>query len=363
MENKSHALAAGAFVIFVTALVIALATWLARDTTIRDVYEISSHESITGLSPQSAVRYRGIPVGKVDAIEFDKQTKGNVLIRLAIDGSAPLTQSTFATLGFQGVTGLAYVQLDDAGESKEPLETSRFKPARIPLRPSLFSNLSDQGVKLVMQVEETSKQLNLLLSAENQKVFMGALQAAGQSAAQVGAMSVRMQAIADAQFGPQRANIPALIKDTGETMRALQVTAGELNKTSQEVGRTAQEAARTAQETTRAVQAASQAATTAASAATAAAASVTALGNKVTEKGGVLDQVSLGSAALAQSAQTLNATTLPRTARAVDDAAKAARNVDRVANALGDNPQSLIYGNGSPIPGPGEPGFSAPAAR
>jgi phospholipid/cholesterol/gamma-HCH transport system substrate-binding protein len=366
MENKSHTLAAGAFVLFVTAIVIALATWLARDTTIRDVYEISSHESVTGLSPQSAVRYRGIPVGKVDAIEFDKQTKGNVLIRLAIDGNAPLTKSTFATLGFQGVTGLAYVQLDDQGDSKEPLETSRFNPTRIPLHPSLFSSLSDQGVKLVMQVEETSKQLNLLLSAENQKIFVGALQAAGQSATQIGAMSTRIQAIADAQLGPQRTNIPALVKDTGETMRALQVTAAELNKTTQEVGRTAQEAARTAQETTRAVQAASQAATSAASAAanaaTAAAASVTALGNKVTEKGGVLDQVSQGSAALASSAQTLNASTLPRAARAVDDAAKAARNVDRVVNALGDNPQSLLYGNGTPTPGPGESGFTAPAA-
>jgi phospholipid/cholesterol/gamma-HCH transport system substrate-binding protein len=363
MENKSHALAAGAFVLFVTAIVIALATWLARDTTIRDVYELSTRESITGLSPQSAVRYRGIPVGKVDAIEFDKQTKGNVLIRLAIDGNTPLTRSTFATLGFQGVTGLAYVQLDDEGQSSEALATSRFSPTRIPLRPSLFSSLSDQGVKLVMQVEETSKQLNQLLSAENQKVLMGAVQAAGQSAAQVGAMSTRIEAIVDAQLGPHRTNIPALVKDTGETLRALQVTAGELNKTSQEIGRTAQEATRTAQETSRAVQAASQAATTAASAATAAAASVTALGHKVTEKGGVLDQVSQGGAALAQSAHTLNASTLPRTARAVDDAAKAARNADRVINALGDNPQSLIFGNGSPTPGPGEPGFTAPAAR
>lgn len=360
MENKSHALAAGIFVVLVTALVIALATWLARDTTIRDVYEISSNESITGLSPQSAVRYRGIPVGKVDAIEFDKQVKGNVLIRLAIDGSAPLTKSTFATLGFQGVTGLAYVQLDDQGESKEPLATSRSSPARIPLHPSLFSSLSDQGVKLVMQVEETSKQLNVLLSAENQKVLMGAVAAAGQSAMQVGAMSARMQAIVDAQLGPQNTNIPALVRDSRETMRALQATAGELNKT-------AQEAARTAQETTRAVQAAAQAATTVASAAasvaSAAAGTVAELGTKVTQKGGVLDQVSQGSAALAQSAQTLSASTLPRAARTLDDTAKTARNVDRVFNALGDNPQSLLYGSGAPTPGPGEPGFSAPAAR
>jgi phospholipid/cholesterol/gamma-HCH transport system substrate-binding protein len=340
MENKSHALAAGAFVLFVTALVIALAAWLARDTKLRDVYEISTSESVTGLAEQAAVRFRGIPVGKVESIEFDPRTKGNVLVRLAINGSAPLTQSTFAMLGFQGVTGLAYVQLDDGGESKEPLATSRFEPTRIPLHPSLFSSLSDQGNKLLVQVEDTSKLLNQLLSLDNQKVLMAAMHATEQSATKIGAMAKRMETIADAQFGPQRTDIPALVKDTRATMAALQGTAGEFNKTAQEFGKTAQETTR---------------------AASSAAAAVTALSSKVTEKGGVLDQVSLGSAALVDSAQTLNANTLPRAARAADDAGKSARNISRVFNQLGDNPQSLLYGSGSALPGPGEPGFVAPA--
>jgi phospholipid/cholesterol/gamma-HCH transport system substrate-binding protein len=298
------------------------------------VYELSTNESVTGLAEQAAVRYRGIAVGKVESIDFDPQAKGNVLVRLAINSSAPLTKSTFATLGFQGVTGLAYVQLDDDGESKQVLETSRSQPTRIPLRPSLFSSLSDQGVKLLMQVEDTSKLLNQLLSAENQKVLIGAVQSFSQSAAKVGSMSQRMQTIADAQLGPERTDIPALVKDTRATMAALQTTAAELNKT--------------AAETTRA--------------ANVAASAVTSLNGKVTEKGGVLDQISQGSAALAQSAQTLNASTLPRATRAAEDAGKSARSASRLFNQLGDNPQSLIYGEGSPSPGPGEPGFTAPAA-
>jgi phospholipid/cholesterol/gamma-HCH transport system substrate-binding protein len=334
MENKSHALAAGVFVLFVTALVIALAAWLARDTKLRDVYEISTSDSVTGLAEQAAVRYRGIPVGKVETIDFDPKTKGNVLVRLAINSNVPLTQSSFATLAFQGVTGLAYVQLDDAGESKEPLSTSRFAPTRIPLHPSLFSSITDQGTKLLMQVEDSSKLLNQLLSPDNQKVLIGAMHSVSQSAAQVGAMSQRMQSIADAQFGPQRVDIPALVKDTRATLAALQTTTGEFNKA--------------ASETTRAASAAAQA--------------VTELTGKVTEKGGVLDQLSQGSAALAQGAQTLNANTLPRAARAADDTGKSARNISRVFNQLGDNPQSLVYGSGSTPPGPGEPGFTAPAA-
>ena len=154
-------------------------------------------------------------------------------------------------------------------------------------------------------------------------------------------MSQRIEAIADAQFGPERTNIPALVKDTRATMAALQTTAGEFSKTAQELNKPASETTR---------------------AASSAGAAVTALTGKMTEKGGVLDQLSLGSAALAGSVQTLNANTLPRAARAADDTGKSARNISRVINQLGDNPQSLIYGSGSALPGPGEPGFVAPAA-
>lgn len=331
MENKSHAIAAGAFVLLVSALVIALAAWLSRDNKMRDVYELTTRDSVTGLSPQSAVRYRGIAVGKVDSIEFDPQVKGNVLVTLMVDDTTPITKSTFATLGYQGVTGLAFVQLDDDGKSTEPLPTNSDKPSRLPLRQGLLGKLTDQGSNILVQVEETSKRLNQLLSPENQKALVGALQSTSQSAAQIGAMSQRMQTIADAQFGPERTNIPALVKSSTAAMQSLQTSAAEINKTAQE--------------------------------ATRAAASITALGSKVVEKNGVLDQVTQGSAALAQSAQLLSATTLPRLTRAADDTGKSARNIDRVFTNLGDNPQSLIYGSGALTPGPGEPGFVTPATQ
>lgn len=35
--------------------------------------------------------------------------------------------------GFQGVTGLAFVQLDDSGESREALPSGAAKPERIPI--------------------------------------------------------------------------------------------------------------------------------------------------------------------------------------------------------------------------------------
>jgi phospholipid/cholesterol/gamma-HCH transport system substrate-binding protein len=57
--------------------------------------------------------------------------------------------------------------------------------------------------------------------------------------------------------------------------------------------------------------------------------------------------------ALAQSAATLNATTLPRLNRMSEDATRAARQLGRAAGNLSENPQSLLYGNGPVAPGPG----------
>jgi phospholipid/cholesterol/gamma-HCH transport system substrate-binding protein len=336
MENKSHALAAGAFVILVTALLIGLAAWLLRDTKLRDAIEFSTRESVTGLTEQAPVRYRGIAVGKVDSIGFDPQVRGNVLVKLAIDKGTPITKSTYAVLSYQGVTGLAFVQLDDGGQSQELLDLAASPMARIELKPSLLSKLSDQGANILIQVEETAKRLNLLLAPDNQKTLMGSVQAVGQSAANFSLQVSKMQNVLDAQFGPERADIPALIRDTRGAMQALQTTSSEFSKTAQE--------------------------------ATQAASALSHVVQRVAEKGGTLDRVNEGLSSATASvqavglgAQSLTTNTLPRTARMMDDAARAARSADRVVNSLGDNPQSLIFGNAPVPPGPGERGFAPPA--
>jgi phospholipid/cholesterol/gamma-HCH transport system substrate-binding protein len=121
MENKAHALAAGAFVLLVSALLVAMAWWLSREGGVRVAYELSSRDSVSGLNLQAAVRFKGVQVGKVTAISFDPKVPGNVLVRISVDTNAPVTQATFATLGYQGVTGIAHVQLDDGPGPKTPL--------------------------------------------------------------------------------------------------------------------------------------------------------------------------------------------------------------------------------------------------
>ena len=153
MENKSHALMAGLFMI-VLSIALALAIlWFDRDTSERLPYVLTTKASVSGLSRESAVRYRGLNVGKVVSIDFDAQVPGQILVSVSIEKGTPITRSTYATLDFQGVTGLAYVQFDDDGSSHALLETSDARVARIEIRPGMFDRLAGDGRALMVQLD------------------------------------------------------------------------------------------------------------------------------------------------------------------------------------------------------------------
>ncbi|MES2192603.1 MAG: MlaD family protein [Pseudomonadota bacterium] len=304
MENKAHAFIAGAFVIVVTALLGLLAVWLMRDNTERDVYEMSTGEIISGLQPQAVVRFRGVPVGKVDFIGFDHKIQGNVLVRVSIDRAAPITKSVFATVASQGVTGLGFIQLDDKGGSAERLMPNDSDPPRIPLQPGGLDKLLKRGEVIMGQIEEASVSLNKMLSPENQQAFNTVLTQFGEAAGSINKLTKGLE--------PTVASLPALSRDAGATLRSVQ-------KTSDELGVTA---------------------------------------SRLNEKGGPLDKLAEGGAALAAGVQTFSAATLPKLGEVADETARTMRQLRRTVNAVDDNPQSLIFGNGPPLPGPGEPGFS-----
>ena len=321
MENKSHALAAGTFVLVVAALLVALAAWLTRDTGEHRPFEISSREGVTGLQPQAPVRYKGVTVGRVQSIALDQQTLGNVLIRIAVDGTAPISPTTFATLGFQGVTGLAFIQLDDTGPTSAVLASSDEQPGRIPMRASLMSRLSDQGAGLLTQLDEATQRVSQLLAAPNQKKLMDAVGNIGQAAANIGQLAQQAN----------QANLPALAQEAGATLKSLHSTSDRLGQSADAIGASAD--------------------------------AFKGMSLRMSEPGGTLDRIAEGTTTLTATGQSLNATLVPRLNRTVDDTARTVRHISRAVESVSDNPQALLLGNGVTPPGPGEPGFAPPTPR
>ena len=57
MENKSHALAAGGFVLLLTSASVSMAVWLTRDDRALINYELAGAVNVSGLQPQANVRF------------------------------------------------------------------------------------------------------------------------------------------------------------------------------------------------------------------------------------------------------------------------------------------------------------------
>ena len=306
MENKAHALAAGAFVLLVAALLVALAIWLTREAGELRIYEVSTRDAVTGLQSQASVRFRGVKVGKVASIGFDPLSPGQVLLRLALDANAPITRSTYATLGYQGLTGIAFVQLDDSGESREPLLAAAGQLPRIPMRPGLMEQWSRQGERILGQLEETTRRVNQLLASENQQALRKSITTLGEAAAAV----------------------PPAMRQAGESFQSMREAAASVSASAAQVRKAADDYAR--------------------------------LALRLQQPGGTLDQLQQGVGALASTGQAVQQTSLVRLNRTIEEAGRTARQVGRAAATLDENPQALIYGPPRATPGPGEPGFVVP---
>jgi phospholipid/cholesterol/gamma-HCH transport system substrate-binding protein len=48
--------------------------------------------------------------------------------------------------------------------------------------------------------------------------------------------------------------------------------------------------------------------------------------------------------------------------RVTEETSRAVRQLGRAVTSINENPQSLIFGAGPVVPGPGEPGFVVPGA-
>jgi len=322
MENKSHALAAGIFVLAVAAMLVGLAAWLMRDTVSAALYQISTGDAVSGLQPQASVRYRGLTVGRVTRIEFDPETRGNVLVTLAIDKNAPITRSTYAQLAYQGVTGLSFVHLDDDGGSAEPPARYKGGPPRIPLRPSLFGQLSDRAQELVNKFDQTADHVNRLLNDDNQAALSDAIKQMGQAAHETALMAKSIRTLADGAHKTMDAQLPQLIRQTSTTLAAVQDAAAQTQRTAANWDGVAPDLKQGL--------------------------------HQLAGQGGVIER-------LGQGIDAFSAGTLPNLQTLTEDASRTIRRLDRVAGAIDDNPQALIYGSGPIPPGPGERGFVPPA--
>src|SRR5713226_5436394 len=241
MENRAHALAAGLFTLVLAAALVATGLWFRKDDISLARYVVSTTSSVAGLKVEAGV-------------------SGRINVRIGVQEDTPVTQSTYAQLGYQGVTGLAYVSLNDDGSSGEMLKAADGELARIGLRTSVF----DSGLDTNATIGELAEHLR-----SGSKDF------------------------------------PSLVGDARSAF-----------------------------------------------------ANLGALSHKLEERSLAFDRMSTSLDEVGNAARSFNDETLPRFNALVEQLNRDTRALDRVLNALDENPQSFVFGAPRRKPGPGEPGFS-----
>ena len=305
MENKAHALAAGLFTLILGAALVAVVIWFSKDDVEYIPYLVTTTTSVSGLKAEAPVRYRGVEVGRVQSIRIEPGAHGHINIQLGIHEGTPITRTTYARLGYQGVTGLAFVALDDSGESTELLRSDSRKPAEIPLRRSIM----DTGEDLLAAFGEIATRVNTLLNEDNQKAVRRALAGLEQAALRTASLAEKLE--------PGAAGVPGLVGDARGAIAKADRLIGNLN-------------------------------------------SLTA---KIDERVEALNRVAKSVEDVGDTARAVNDETLPRLNALVEDLHKETRALDRLISSLGEHPQSIVFGAPPGKPGPGEKGFAAGSTK
>jgi len=107
----------GVFMIVVTVVAVGVAIWLGASRFFEDTQRFVSYfaESVQGLDPGAAVKFRGVPVGRVARIDVAPDRH---LIEVVMDVNRKYTaalqadDTLRAELELSGITGLRYVEID-----------------------------------------------------------------------------------------------------------------------------------------------------------------------------------------------------------------------------------------------------------
>jgi len=179
MEPKVNYLLAGSFVLVLSIVTLGLVVWLGKSDYrgVYDRYYSYMRQSVSGLSVNSSVKYRGVDVGRIKDIALNPENTEEVRLTLDILQGTPIKTDTVATLETQGLTGLATLNLEGGSREAPALvvEPGQEFPV-IPSRTSLFFRLDmalsrllseDSLSKLFKNLNDFSENAMAMMSVEN----------------------------------------------------------------------------------------------------------------------------------------------------------------------------------------------------
>ncbi len=167
MEQEKYYFRVGILVAISLVASFFTITWFA--TSHRHIntldYAIYFDSAVSGLKLGAPVKLKGLDVGMVTDIRFKDYEEDIIEVIAMIEDTAPIRQDTVATLQMKGITGTAYVALENTGDNPEALVLEEDADYLvIASRPSAIERVFSGVPELLDSLNNLSQQANKLLN-------------------------------------------------------------------------------------------------------------------------------------------------------------------------------------------------------
>ena len=176
METKANTALIGAFTLVVLALGFVFIYWLARgaDQGASAPLTVIFEDPITGLSVGSQVVFNGIKVGEVKTLDLDPNRPKVVLAGLSVKPLRSIKADTQVTLGFQGLTGVGYVEMAGGSQVLPPIWEVQPNPTIIATRSSM-QDLMAGARTILSRADEVLQTLERTVSDNSDDISLAVL--------------------------------------------------------------------------------------------------------------------------------------------------------------------------------------------
>lgn len=256
MDTKVNYTVVGLFVILLGAAAIILFLWLSafKHRQSYNTYLVYMHEEVSGIGPQTPIRFNGVKVGYVKKVELNPADLQQVILTLKIREHTPVTTSTIATLRSEGIMGSDYVALK-ALTAKAPL--LMVKPGEkypiIPSEPSFLMKLSTALEEVTKTIKELSNSIGKVFDNQNRLAISAILTNLQKITTTLAASSQNISAtmVSMKKFMSNNAKVsaqlPFLMSQLNSTLATIKLTAHQFDVTGRSVELTVREAHSTMQ--------------------------------------------------------------------------------------------------------------------
>lgn len=222
MYERTNYLAVGIFILIGVLALVGIGFWIGGigQTVPMTRYAIIFERDVNGLNEGSPVRYMGVDVGQVATIQFFRAEDAAIEVQIDVATSTPIDSGTYASLGYQGITGVAFINLSgERGRQEQLVAVAGQEYPVIPTRDVGIAALLNSGPEVMTQVSNILADVGMLLSDDN-------LSAASQILENLNELS---SALAD-----NRQALAAMPVRLNESLAQLEITLGHAAEFSEE---------------------------------------------------------------------------------------------------------------------------------